>query len=99
MPLPTPLTTEADVHAFRALMAGTADSGHQALVVAWLGRATGRADIPYVPGPDGERDTLVLIGQQRIGVMIGNMASPEFLASVRAEDEARKARAANTRQR
>lgn len=89
MALPEPLTTEADVHACRALIEGKASPDQQHRVVAWLARATGRAGVPYVSGADGERDTLVLLGQQRIGVMFGNMATAEALKKARAGDQRR----------
>ena len=72
------------MHAWRALFLGRADADQQIRVVQWLARATMRDSIPYVPGPEGERDTILLLGQQRIGVMIGNMATPETLAAARA---------------
>jgi hypothetical protein len=86
MALPKPITTEADVHAWRALLEFRADSDAQRRCVDWLAQATGRAGVPYVPGADGERDTLVLIGQQRIGVLIGNMMLPATLAQARQDD-------------
>lgn len=89
MALPTPITTEADVHAWRALMNGQASADQQLRCVNWIALATGRAGVPYVSGPDGERDTLVLLGQQRIGVMIGNMMAPATLDKARADDNER----------
>lgn len=74
------------MHAWRALFDGKADPHQQGLIVRWLGRATMRGDVAYVPGVDGERDTLLLLGQQRVGVMIGNMATPEALEAARKRD-------------
>jgi hypothetical protein len=86
MALPEPITTEADVHAWRALIEAKATAEQQRRCVDWLGRACGRAGVAYVSGPDGERDTLVLIGQQRIGVMVGNMMLAETLVAARDAD-------------
>ncbi len=88
--LPEPETTEAEVHAFRALFAGTADAAQQRMVCKWIERATGMWGVPYVAGPDGERDTLVLIGGKRVGVMIGNMATLEALEAARALAELKR---------
>lgn len=85
--LPEPDTTEAEVHAFRALFSGTADGGQQRMVIKWIERATGMWGVPYVAGPDGERDTLVMIGMKRVGVLIGNMATLEALEAARRVDE------------
>lgn len=89
MVLPKPITTEADVHAWRALLNGRATSEQQVRCANWLAAATGRMGVPYVSGPDGERDTLVLLGGQRIGVMVGNMMLEATLAEAREDDRRR----------
>lgn len=89
MALPEPITTEADVHAWRALVAGKATDDQQRRCVDWLVRATLRADTPYVSGDAGRRDTDYLLGRHSIGVLVGSMTSPEALTRARAADAAR----------
>jgi hypothetical protein len=74
------------VHAWRALINGSATAEQQIRCMNWLALACGRSGVPYVAGPDGERDTLVLIGQQRIGVLVGNMATARVLQQAIADD-------------
>lgn len=89
MPLPVPQPTEIEVHAVRALVKGEASKDQQLRAVEWLMTITGIRGVPYVPGSEGERDTLVLIGQHRIGVLIANMLAPETLTQAQASDRER----------
>lgn len=83
MALPHPVTTEDDVHAIRALIAGTATPDQQRRGMRWIGEQCCRIyDTPYV-SQGGDRDTFVMIGRHQVGTMISAMQTPATLEAVR----------------
>lgn len=89
MALPKPIITEADVHAVRACIAGTADAAQQVRAMVWIGKeACGVFDSPYVA--DGnDRETFVAIGRHQVGIMISAMQTQATLEAAKASDEAK----------
>lgn len=84
MALPEPVTTEDDVHAIRALIAGTATPDQQRRGMRWIAeQACHVFDSPYVArGTD--RDTFVMIGRHQVGTMISHLQTPAALEAARA---------------
>jgi hypothetical protein len=59
----------ADVHAVRAVAAGTADADQQRRAVRWIvEKAAGKYDWAY--RPESERDTCIALGRQFVGDQI-----------------------------
>lgn len=75
------------------LARGRADSAQQHRIVDFILRNTIRGT-PYVSGPEGERDTLVLIGQHRLGQILANMLDPHAMGKA-VEDDRKRAEALN----
>lgn len=89
MALPKPETTEADVHAVRACIAGSATSEQQIRAMRWIGEQCCHIfDSPYVA--DGsDRESFVMLGRHQVGVMISAMQTPRVLAEAQAFDKAK----------
>lgn len=84
-----PITTESDVHAVRAVIAGTASPDEQKRAMLWIGdQACRRMDSPYEPGVD-LFDQGVLMGRHLVGVLISNMTTGRTLEAARAADRER----------
>lgn len=92
MALPDPITTEEDVHAVRALLAGSATKEQQMRATRWIGEQCCHVfDSPYVEH-GSDRDTFVMLGRHQVGVMISAMQTPGALDRARAFDEAERQR-------
>jgi hypothetical protein len=84
-----PIITEADVHAVRAVIAGTASPDEQRRAMLWIGdQACRRMDSPYEPDAPAI-DQGVLLGRHMVGVLISNMTTGRTLEAARAADAAR----------
>lgn len=86
MALPEPLFTEADVHAIRAVIAGTAtgDQQRRAMRVI-LEDVCHIFDSPYVA--DGaDRESFVMMGRHQVGVIITSTQTLRVLEEARARD-------------
>lgn len=82
-----PIITEADVHAVRAVMGGTAVAEQQVRAMRWiLGQVCRRLDAVYYPGADGQRDTDFAAARQWCGVTISDMSEQSTLDAARASD-------------
>lgn len=94
MALPEPVTTEDDVHAIRALIAGTATPDQQRRGMRWIGEQCCQIfSSPYV-ARGSDRDTFVMIGRHQVGVMISHCQTEQALEVARAAAaaKARKSR-------
>lgn len=81
MTLPKPIILEADVHAVRAVIAGTADGDQQRRAMQWIGdQACQMKRSPALA--ETERDSQLLNGMQHVGHLIANMLTPDTLAAV-----------------
>jgi hypothetical protein len=84
-----PIITEADVHAVRAVIAGTASPDEQKRAMLWIGdQACRRMDSPYEPGLE-DIDQGVLMGRHMVGVLISNMTTARTLAAAKISDQER----------
>lgn len=84
-----PITTEADVHAVRACMGGTADADQQQRAMRWIvNQVCRRLDSPWRPGELGAaRETDFEAGRHWAGVTIADMTTPKALEDARATDQ------------
>ena len=73
-PWDAPETAEHELHAIKALYAGTATADQQRAVCDWLIRATGMATLTFRPGPDGDRATAFAEGKRHVGRMFFDLA-------------------------
>lgn len=94
MALPKPTWSEADVHAVRAVMRGTADGEQQRLALTFILTEVCRIfDSPYVA--DGaDRESFVAIGRHQVGVIITSAQTEPVLIEARANDARAKLPAA-----
>ena len=84
-----PITTEADVHAVRALITGQATPDQQQRAMRWIGdQVCRRLDSPYASGAD-PTDQGVLLGRHLVGVLISDMTLPRTLEAARKADAER----------
>lgn len=68
--LPPPYE-RAEVVAFQALAAGTADAAQQQRVLKWLlERACGAYEMTFYPGPDGARNSDFAQGRRFVGLQV-----------------------------
>lgn len=97
MALPKPTFTEADVHAIRAFLAGTATGEQQRRAAKFiLEEICHIFDSPYVAGGE-DRDTFVMLGRHQVGVLITSTQTPGVLEAARASDLAKLAPPATPR--
>ncbi len=86
MTLPHPIFTEPDVHAMRALIAGTATSEQQRRSMRFILEQICRIyDSPYVAG-GVDRETFVMVGRHQVGVLITSAQTGETLAAAQKSD-------------
>lgn len=83
MALPKVDFTEADVFAVRALLEGTASNAQQLRGMRWIMENVCHVySSPYIA--DGsDRDSFVMLGMHRVGVLIGYMTSEQALADAK----------------
>lgn len=87
MTLPKADYTEADVHAMRAFLSGTATAEQQLRVRRFILEGICHIfDSPYVSGGD-DRETFVMIGRHQVGVLITSATTPEVLAAAQLADK------------
>lgn len=79
MTLPKPHIVEADVHAVRAVIEGTADGAQQRRAMQWIGEQACQMKRSAAAVDRDDRDTLV--GMQHVGHLIANMLTPETLSA------------------
>lgn len=85
MALPKANLSEAEVHAIRALLEGTASAQQQvAGMAAIVAKMCRRFDTPYIEG--NTADTHVMIGRHQIGTMITACNTEETLEAARNRD-------------
>lgn len=79
MALPKPIFTEADVHAIRALIAGTATADQQRRGMRFiLNDVCHIFDSPYV-SEGQDRETFLMLGRHQVGVIITSTQNPAVL--------------------
>lgn len=96
MALPEPTWTEADVHAVRALIAGTATMDQQRRGMRFILEDICRIyDSPYVEkGQD--RESFVMMGRHQVGVLITSSQTERVLERARNPPQPRQPRKRQT---
>lgn len=64
------------IYAVSALHRGTANAAQQKLAWAWIMYVSGVGDMPFRPGPNGDRDTAFASGKQFVGFQLQKMLHP-----------------------
>jgi hypothetical protein len=73
----TPAAYDEDVvYAVSAFAKGKANEVQQRLAWEWLMHVTGEDDLPFRPGPNGDRDTAFASGKQFVGKQLRKMLHP-----------------------